>query len=108
MPPPLSDDDIQDLEDAALQTRDRTQKCLPLSLDEIAAYLGWTPNRARVVLRNLANGRYALQIYPDVWVFLPNPKLKPGDGLVGAADAATSVADLQKLLLAALPAGRIQ
>ena len=95
------------------------QLCTVLTLEKIAKYLGVTPNRARVALRNLAKTVYAIEIDPGKWVRVvnvrvaretpaPKPKLKPGEGLVAAADSARSVAELKQIRAAALTTGRIQ
>ena len=90
------------------------QTCTILSVEMISAYLGVVPGKARTALRNIANGGYAVEVDPGKWVRvisvegtrIPKPRLKPGEGLVGAADSATSVADLAKILFAALPVSR--
>ena|ERR1017187_4234128 len=90
--------------------------CSILTVEKIAAYLGCAPSLARTTHRRLAKGNYAVEVSPGQWVRVisvpvePSTKsrLKPGEGLVEAADSATSVAELQKLLLAALPVGRMQ
>ena len=90
--------------------------CQILHVREIAEYLGCNPDLARIALRRLASGNYDIELSPGVMVHVVDVKvepstesrLKPGEGLVEAADSATSVAELKRLLLAAIPAGRIQ
>jgi biotin operon repressor len=87
-----------------------------LPAEIIAQYLGCSPGLVRVTLRRLAKGGYDVEVSPGQWVRVISVKvepstesrLKPGEGLVEAADSATSVAELKRLLLAAIPAGRIQ
>jgi hypothetical protein len=88
--------------------------CQILHVNEIAEYLGCTLDLARIALRRLASGNYDIELSPGVMVHVVNVKvepstksrLRPGEGLVAAVDSATSVAELKRILAAALPASR--
>ena len=75
----------------------KTNKYPTLKIEKIAEYLGCTPNRVPVMLRNITKGGYAVEMGSGEWIFLTTIKVEQPQPA-----AAASVAKAKQILQDAL------